>query len=69
MPAVVHPPRNGMDAVSGQRKGLKRYPFLPQAKKIQAESPVRPRKWPDAPKIKRMKIPMRLSCFYARLIV
>jgi hypothetical protein len=24
-----------------QRKGLKRYPFLPQAKKIQAESPVR----------------------------
>jgi hypothetical protein len=32
-----------------QRKGLKRYTFLPQAKKIQAESPVRPRKWPDAP--------------------
>ncbi|MDR1351814.1 MAG: hypothetical protein LBK05_00920 [Treponema sp.] len=29
-----------MDAVSQQRKGLKRYPFLPQAKKIQAESPV-----------------------------
>jgi hypothetical protein len=25
----------------GTRKGLKRYPFLPQAKKIQAESPVR----------------------------
>jgi hypothetical protein len=35
------PPGNGKDAVSGQRKGLKRYPFLPQAKKIQAESPVR----------------------------
>jgi hypothetical protein len=30
----------GMDAVFQQRKGLERYPFLPQAKKIQAESPV-----------------------------
>jgi hypothetical protein len=26
----------GRDAVLQQRKGLKRYPFLPQAKKIQA---------------------------------
>jgi hypothetical protein len=43
--------KNGMDAIFEQRKGLKRYPFLPAAKKIQAESPVRPRKWPDAPKI------------------
>jgi hypothetical protein len=24
----------------GKRKGLKRFPFLPEAKKIQAESPV-----------------------------
>jgi hypothetical protein len=36
------------------RKGLKRYPFLPEAKKIQAESPVRRANlWfeaPDAPK-------------------
>jgi hypothetical protein len=33
----------GMDAGTpdfGTRKGLKRYPFLPEAKKIQAESPV-----------------------------
>jgi hypothetical protein len=29
-------PENGKDAVFRQRKGLKRYPFLPEAKKIQA---------------------------------
>jgi hypothetical protein len=33
------------------RKGLERYPFLPEAKKIQAESPVLPRKRQDAPKM------------------
>jgi hypothetical protein len=50
--------KNGMDAIFEQRKGLKRYPFLPQTKKIQAESPVPcpaeesegPRRTGDAPK-------------------
>jgi hypothetical protein len=45
----------------GMRKGLKRYPFLPEAKKIQAQSPV-PGGAGDAPKTPKIRrIPVRLS--------
>jgi hypothetical protein len=33
-------PKSGRTPDFGTRKGLERYPFLPEAKKIQAESPV-----------------------------
>jgi hypothetical protein len=50
LPSKNSKPENGTDAVFQPRKGLKRYPFLLEAKKIQAESPVRERRRADAPK-------------------